>query len=64
MATYTYYELNADGSVPVFGFADFETDDQARLHAADLLLGLPGRSAVEVWRDQEMVGRVPNAAKP
>ena len=57
MATYTYFELNADGSVPMFAFADFDSDGEARRHAANLLQRQPERAAVEVWRDQTMVGR-------
>lgn len=60
MATYTYFEVDADGSAPMFDFADFPTDDEARRHALNVLRRAPQRSAVEVWRDRELVGRTPN----
>lgn len=58
MATYTYYELNDDGSVPLFEFVDFETDAEARLHASSLLRASPGRKAVEVWKGERLMEQV------
>lgn len=60
MATYTYFEVDADGSAPMFAFADFDTDEEARRHAIHVLRHAPQRVAVEIWRGEEMVGRTPS----
>lgn len=61
MAIYTYFELNADGSAPLFNFADFDNEIEARSHARALLKSTPSRTAIEVWRDEALVARVTDA---
>lgn len=63
MATYTYFELNADGSVPLFEFADFDSDADARVHASALLRSSPRRRSVEVWSEDRLVAEVAQDAR-
>ncbi|HEX8570829.1 MAG TPA: hypothetical protein VF699_13045 [Caulobacteraceae bacterium] len=61
MAVYTYYLLNDDGSVPAFEFDQCGDDVEARLRAMEVLARRPERTGVEIWRDDQFVGRHPAA---
>jgi hypothetical protein len=51
VSTYTYYFMDADGSIPSFEITELATDDEACRRAPDLLKQRPARQAVEVWRE-------------
>ena len=55
MSVYTYYFLNADGSVPAFEFDECAHDGEAKSRAVERLRGYPEREAVEVRRGQQLV---------
>ena len=57
VATYTYYLLNRDGSVPGFEFDQCRDDVEARLRALEMLARRPERQGVEIWRDDQFVAR-------
>jgi len=60
MGVYTYFFLNADGSVPGFDFEDFRRDDEAVERALEMLLSRPERHAVEVWSEDRLICRRPS----
>ena len=62
-SVYTFYYLNADGSVPGFDFDQCREDNDARLRAIQLLREQPERNAIEVWRGAELICRE-NAVHP
>ncbi len=55
MSVYTFYFLNADGSVPAFEFDECAHDSEAALRAMERLRLHPERKAVEVRRGQQLV---------
>jgi hypothetical protein len=55
MSVYTFYFLNADGSVPAFEFDECAHDGEARKRALERLRRHPERRAVEVRLGQELV---------
>jgi hypothetical protein len=62
MSLYTFYFLNADGSIPVFEFDECAHDAEARAKALERLTRLPERKAVEVRCGQQVVFRSHSAA--
>ena len=62
MSTYTFYFLDADGSIPSFEISDLANDDVACEQAPEKLRQRPGRRAVEVWRETTCLRTVPREA--
>ncbi len=58
MSTYTYFFVDADGSIPSFEITEVASDEEARRQAPELLRQRPQRDAVEVWRDSTWLGRL------
>ena len=62
MSVYTFYFLNADGSVPAFEFDECDHDAEASRLAVERLQRYPERQAVEVRRGQQLVFHSTTAA--
>ncbi len=55
MSLYTFYFLDRNGSVPEFQFEDCADDAAAANCAAEMLARRPERSAVEIWRGDQLI---------